>query len=142
VSGGTGPFRGRQNWPQESAVRPRAAGRPWWSVPKVGRRSVAGLICSRGAPCHALQGEECGAPCVDRAYDLAAFTYCWPRHRPRSAEEAVEQGDAADEARLEAGGSIIIGAFRGQAVIVDESKVVRASQLISSVVRTNGGAAA
>jgi hypothetical protein len=90
-------------------------------------------MCSRGAPCHALQGEECGAPCVDRAYDLAAFTYCWPRHHPRSAEEAVEQRDAADEGRLEACGSTVVGT-----VIVNQGEVVRPSQLIASVRQTIG----
>jgi hypothetical protein len=42
---------------------------------------------------------------------------------------AVQQADAgADEARLERGGSIIVGK-----VIVNGAKVVRASQLIRSV---------
>jgi hypothetical protein len=117
-------------------VPPRLASEECCSS-SVGRRSAAGPVDSSGAPCHALQGEVCGAPCVNRAYDLAAFTCCWRRHSPRGVEQAVEQGDAADEARLGAVGSIIVGPFRGQAVIVDEGKVVRASQLIASVGRTS-----
>ncbi len=44
---------------------------------------------------------------------------------------AVQQRDAADEGRLEACGSAIIGAL-----IVNQGKVVRPSQLIASVGRT------
>jgi hypothetical protein len=47
------------------------------------------------------------------------------------ATEAAEQRDAADEGRLEASGSIIVGK-----VIVNQGKVVRPSQLIASVRRT------
>ena len=47
--------------------------------------------------------------------------------------EAAEQRDAADEGRLEAGGSII-----GGTVIVNQGKVVRPSQLIASVRQTWG----
>jgi hypothetical protein len=43
---------------------------------------------------------------------------------------AAEQRDAADEGRLEASGSIVVGA-----VIVNEGKVVHPSQLIASVRR-------
>jgi hypothetical protein len=46
--------------------------------------------------------------------------------------EAVEQRDAADEGRLEASGSMIVG----NKVIVDQGEVVRPSQLIASVRRT------
>ncbi len=46
------------------------------------------------------------------------------------ATEAAEQRDAADEGRLEPGGSIIVGK-----VIVNQGKVVRPSQLIASVRR-------
>jgi hypothetical protein len=46
---------------------------------------------------------------------------------------AAEQADAADEARLDACGTIIVGR-----VIVNEGKVVRASQLIRSVRPTRG----
>ena len=42
--------------------------------------------------------------------------------------EAVEQADAADEGRLEASGSIMVGP-----VTADEGKVVRPSQLIRRV---------
>ena len=42
--------------------------------------------------------------------------------------DVVEQRDAADEGRLEACGSFIVGS-----VIVREGKVVRPSQLIASV---------
>ncbi len=48
--------------------------------------------------------------------------------------EAAEQRDAADEGRLEAGGSIIVGA-----VIVKQGEVVRPSQLIASVGPTKTG---
>jgi hypothetical protein len=41
---------------------------------------------------------------------------------------AAEQRDAADEGRLEAGGSIMVGK-----IIVNEGEVVRPSQLIASV---------
>ena len=44
---------------------------------------------------------------------------------------AAEQRDAADEGRLEANGSTIVGA-----VIVNQGKVVRPSQLIASVGQT------
>ncbi len=43
---------------------------------------------------------------------------------------AVEQRDAADEGRLEASGSIIVGG-----VIVNQGEVVRPAQLIASVTR-------
>jgi hypothetical protein len=46
----------------------------------------------------------------------------------RGVDEATQQRDAADEGRLEASGSIIVGG-----VIVNEGKVVRPSQLIASV---------
>ncbi len=45
--------------------------------------------------------------------------------------EAIQQRDAADEGRLEASGSALIGAL-----IVIEGEVVRPSQLIASVRRT------
>ncbi len=47
--------------------------------------------------------------------------------------EAAEQRDAADEGRLDAGGSIIVGT-----VIVNQGEVVRPSQLIASVRQTWG----
>ncbi len=43
-------------------------------------------------------------------------------------QSAVEQRDAADEGRLEASGSTMVGP-----VIVNEGEVVRPSQLIASV---------
>ena len=46
---------------------------------------------------------------------------------------AVEQPDAADEARLEQGRSMVGGAFCGQAAIVWGRGSSRASQLIRSV---------
>jgi hypothetical protein len=49
---------------------------------------------------------------------------------------AAQQRDAADEGRLEASGRIVVGT-----VIVDEGKVVRPSQLIASVRRTEEGEA-
>ncbi len=48
--------------------------------------------------------------------------------------EAAEQRDAADEGRLGASGSFVVGA-----VTVDQGEVVRPSQLIASVGRTNVG---
>jgi len=45
--------------------------------------------------------------------------------------EAAEQRDAADEGRVDAGGSITVGR-----VIVNQGKVVHRSQLIASVRRT------
>jgi hypothetical protein len=47
-------------------------------------------------------------------------------------ERAAQQADAADEARLEASGSTMVGQN-----IPDGGKVVRASQLIRSVRRTS-----
>ncbi len=44
---------------------------------------------------------------------------------------AAEQRDAADEGRLEAGGTIFVGT-----VIVNQGEVARPSQLIASVRRT------
>ena len=85
------------------------------------------------APCHALQGHECGAACVDQAYDLAAFGHGWRQHRPEDVGEAVEQRDAADEGRLDAYGIIIVGK-----VIVNGARSVRPSQLITSVRRLLG----
>jgi hypothetical protein len=66
---------------------------------------------------------------------LAGVLRCRPAHgvarhgrAARVGDRAVEQRDAADEARLEAGGRALIGAL-----IVNEGEVVRASQLIASV---------
>jgi hypothetical protein len=50
---------------------------------------------------------------------------------PQGAWGAIEQRDAADEGRLEACGSIVVGK-----VIVSQGKVVRPSQLIASVRQT------
>jgi len=51
------------------------------------------------------------------------------RDRLRRVAALVQQGDSgADEGRLEAGGSIVVGKS-----IVNEGKVVRRSQLIASV---------
>jgi hypothetical protein len=49
-------------------------------------------------------------------------------------DRAVEQRDAADEGRVDARGTIIVGK-----VIVNQGEVVRPSQLIASVGRTNRG---
>jgi hypothetical protein len=76
---------------------------------------------------------------VDRAYDLAEHPVGWRPHRGGCRKRAVEQADAADEGRLEAGGTIMVGQFRGSAVIVGEGKVVRPSQLIRSVRQTVRG---
>ena len=48
--------------------------------------------------------------------------------------EAVEQADAADEGRLEAGGGIMVGP-----VTANQGKVVRPSQLIRRVGRAPSG---
>jgi hypothetical protein len=56
------------------------------------------------------------------------------------AQRAAEQADAADEGRVEASGGIMVGRFRGSAVIVNQGKVVRPSQLIRSVGWTIVGA--
>jgi hypothetical protein len=68
------------------------------------------------------------------AYDSAqaALLEQAPRDGPHV---AAEQRDAADEGRLEASGSIIVG----NEVIVNERAVVRPSQLIASVRPTVGG---
>jgi hypothetical protein len=55
-------------------------------------------------------------------------------HGVRGVDGAIQQRDAADEARLEPCGSIIVGT-----VIVKQGEVVRASQLIASVGRTFEG---
>ncbi len=63
-------------------------------------------------------------------YHLAGNGVAQP-HRlsgPQGAWGATEQRDAADEGRLEAYGSAMVGT-----VIVDEGKFVRPSQLIASV---------
>jgi hypothetical protein len=51
-------------------------------------------------------------------------------HSERGVDGAIQQADAADEARWEASGSTMVGQN-----IVDGGKVVRASQLIRSVRR-------
>ncbi len=61
------------------------------------------------------------------------------RYRPAErhsvgVHDGAEQRDAADEGRLEACGSAMVGT-----VIVDEGKVVRPSQLIASVGPTSEG---
>jgi hypothetical protein len=50
------------------------------------------------------------------------------RSKVRGTFGAVEQRDAADEGRLDAGGSTVVGQ-----VIVNEGEIVRPSQLIASV---------
>jgi hypothetical protein len=47
--------------------------------------------------------------------------------------DATEQGDEADEGRLEARRSMVVGAYRGRAAIVNEGAGARPSQLIASV---------
>jgi hypothetical protein len=53
-------------------------------------------------------------------------------HNVRGVDGAIQQADAADEARLEASGSTMVGQNS-----VDADEVVRASQLIRSVGWTN-----
>jgi hypothetical protein len=64
------------------------------------------------------------------AYHVAALCTAWHRtaRAPRVGDRAAEQRDAADEGRLDACGTIIVGK-----VIVNHGKVVRPSQLIASV---------
>jgi hypothetical protein len=52
-------------------------------------------------------------------------------HKARGVDGAIQQRDAADEGRLDAYGSIIVGKF-----IVNGARSVRPSQLITSVRRT------
>jgi hypothetical protein len=52
---------------------------------------------------------------------------------PRADDRAAEQRDAADEGRLDADGSIIVG----NEGILNQGKVVRPSQLITSVRQTS-----
>jgi hypothetical protein len=52
-------------------------------------------------------------------------------------DDAAQQRDAADEGRLDAYGSAIVG----NKVIVNQGEVVRPSQLIASVRRTEEGEA-
>ena len=85
-----------------------------------------------GAPCHTLPGRVGERGGVNRAYDLARFEDCW-RQRRGEALGGVEQGDEADEGRLEAGRDIMVGLFRGSAVIVNQGPRSRPSQLIPSV---------
>ena len=68
------------------------------------------------------------------AYHPGGRTACTPAYRaaqslaPRADDRAAEQRDAADEGRLDAYGSIIVGK-----VIVNGARSVRPSQLITSV---------
>jgi hypothetical protein len=64
------------------------------------------------------------------AHYVAALRTAWhgTARAPRLGDRAVEQRDAAVEARLEPCGRALIGAL-----IVNEGEVVRASQLIASV---------
>ena len=50
---------------------------------------------------------------------------------------AVEQGDEADEGRLEAWRSMVGGSFRGSVVIKNQGRKSRPSQLIPGVGPTN-----
>ncbi len=52
--------------------------------------------------------------------------------------EATEQGDEADEARLEVERGMVGGLFRGRAVIAWVPACLRASQLIPGVGPTGG----
>jgi hypothetical protein len=72
-------------------------------------------------------------PCSP-ATDDRHFVTGRSQHKPGPGSEAAEQRDAADEGRLEPGGSIILGR-----TIVKEGKVVRPSQLIASVGPTTSG---
>ena len=86
------------------------------------------------APCHTLPGRvgECGG--VNRAYDLTQFEDCW-RQRRGGAHGGVEQGDEADEGRLEAMRGMVGGLFRGRAGTKDQGPSSRPSQLIPRVRR-------
>jgi hypothetical protein len=67
------------------------------------------------------------------AYYVAALrtAWHWTARAPRVDDRAAEQRDAADEGRLEASGSTMVGT-----VIVNQGGVVRPSQLIASVRQT------
>ncbi len=60
----------------------------------------------------------------------------WSMCSARECVEAVEQGDEADEARLEVERGMVGGLFRDRVVIVWVPACLRASQLIPSVLRT------
>jgi hypothetical protein len=53
--------------------------------------------------------------------------------------DAIQQGDEADEGRLEARRSMVVGAYRGRAVIVNGRAGARPLQLIASVRPTMEG---
>jgi hypothetical protein len=89
---------------------------------------LAGLNC---APCQALPGRVGVRDGVNQAYDLAQASSAGTDAWVGRAQRAAEQADAADEGRLEASGSIMVGS-----VTADQGKVVRPSQLIRSVGRT------
>jgi hypothetical protein len=71
------------------------------------------------------------------AYHVAALRTAWhgTARAPRVGDQAAEQRDAADEGRLDACGSILVG----NEAIVNQGKVVRPSQLIASVGQTRVG---
>jgi hypothetical protein len=87
-----------------------------------------------GAPCHTLPGRVGERGGVNRAYDLARFEDCWRRRRG-GALGGVEQGDEADEGRLEAMHGMVGGLFRGRAGTKDQGRRSRPSQLIPRVLR-------
>jgi hypothetical protein len=83
----------------------------------------------------------CASGVASQRYHRVANTGpSWPgftghtRHVVQGVNKAIEQRDAADEGRLEPGGSIMV-----DTVIVNQSEVVRPSQLIASVGRTTSG---
>ena len=57
----------------------------------------------------------------------------------RSAGDAAQQGDEADEGRCVARRGMVDGGHRGRAAIVDEGAGARPSQLIASVRPTRAG---
>jgi hypothetical protein len=107
-----------------------------------GVRSHRADHCSR--PCEHLRAHPAGREYGHGARAALSEGRCSlaireANRRPRLAsgdlthERAAQQRDAADEGRLEPGGSIIVG----NKVIVDQGKVVRPSQLIASVRRAS-----
>jgi hypothetical protein len=88
-----------------------------------------------GAPCHTLPGRVGERHGVNRAYDLAQFEDCWQQRRGK-ALGGVEQGDEADEGRLEVARGMVGGLFRGRAGTKHQGPRSRPSQLIPSVRRT------
>ena len=108
-------LRARHSWASGEAVRA-------FNRAQCGAGSGAFLLGS-GLPRHS------GSLCTE-----AGTASC--RWRLGSGYNAAEQGDEADEARLEAERGMVVGRHLGCAVIVHGPRGARASQLIAGVRRT------